>query len=131
MSPSASPHDQILKAAAKQKAELGSAAEETEPDLSLDLKEHQIKSLQQELQEAQDTHKTRLKYVSRIFWLVCGWLVCVAFAVFFAGWSFKAFNLSDQVLIAFITSTTINVVGLFVVVAKWLFPNGNGNKKAK
>jgi len=38
----------------------------------------------------------------------------------------------DKVLIAFITSTTINVVGLFVVVAKWMFPTvqNNTNEKA-
>jgi hypothetical protein len=29
-------------------------------------------------------------------------------------------------LIAFITSTTVNVVGLFVLVAKWMFPAGSG-----
>ncbi|MES9903676.1 MAG: hypothetical protein ABW168_13505, partial [Sedimenticola sp.] len=104
-----------------------------EPDLSLDLAEHQlfyqVEALKQELKEAQDTRELRLGYAGRIFWLVCAWLVCVAIAVFMSGFSLWNFNLSDKVLITFITSTTINVVGLFVVVAKWMFPNGNDKKK--
>ena len=62
----------------------------------------------------------------------CAWLVCVSVAVFFTGFSYKDFSLSGKVLIAFITSTTINVVGLFVVVAKWMFPTvqNNTNEKA-
>jgi len=36
-------------------------------------------------------------------------------------WRFQ-FALSDKVLIAFITSTTASVIGIFYVVAKWLFP---------
>jgi len=76
------------------------------------------------LKEAQDTHRLRLGYAGRIFWLVSAWLVCVAVAVYLSGFKLKGFELSSEVLIAFITSTTINVVGLFVVVAKWMFPNG-------
>jgi hypothetical protein len=36
-------------------------------------------------------------------------------------WRFY-FTLSDKVLIAFITSTTASVIGIFIIVAKWLFP---------
>ncbi len=133
MSSRISPHDLILKAAIKEKAEVSSSHQEPEPDLSLDLAEHQlfyqVEALKQELKEAQDTHELRLGYAGRIFWLVCAWLVCVAIAVFMSGFSLWNFNLSDKVLITFITSTTINVVGLFVVVAKWMFPNGNDKKK--
>jgi hypothetical protein len=33
------------------------------------------------------------------------------------------FELSDAVLIALITTTTVNVLGLFYIVARWLFPS--------
>ena len=36
---------------------------------------------------------------------------------------------SDAVIIALITTTTINVLGLFYIVARWLFPQKNSNDK--
>ena len=103
------------------------------PDLSLDLVEHklsfQVQTLEQELLESKDTQNLRLNYSNKIFWLVCSWLVCVAVSVFLAGFKIYNFSLSDKVLITFITSTTVNVVGLFVVVAKWMFPSNNNTKK--
>lgn len=36
---------------------------------------------------------------------------------------------SDSVLIALITTTTINVLGLFYVVARWLFPDKSASAK--
>ena len=35
----------------------------------------------------------------------------------------RTFYLSDNVLIALITSTTVNVIGIFVIAARWLFAN--------
>ncbi len=135
MSTKLSPEELILKAASKEKADVSSSLQEPEPDLSLDLAEHQlfyqVAVLKQELKESQDTHELRLGYAGRIFWLVCAWLFCVVIAVFMSGYSSNEFNLSDKVLITFITSTTITVVGLFVVVAKWMFPNnGNSSKNS-
>lgn len=126
-------HDLILKAAKKEKAVAPSAIPQAEPDLSIDLEEHQlfyqVEALKQQLKESQDTHALRLGYAGKIFGLVCLWLVCVAVAVFFCGFNLFGFHLSDKVLITFITSTTINVVGLFIVVAKWMFPNSNHKVK--
>jgi lipopolysaccharide export LptBFGC system permease protein LptF len=128
------PEELIQNVASRESTESYCLPSEPEPDLSLDLKEQQldfqVENLRQELKETKDTHDLRLGYSSRIFWLVCCWLVCVAASVFMSGFNFHGFSLSDNVLIAFITSTTVNVVGLFVVVAKWMFPNSN-NKKNK
>lgn len=105
------------------------------PNLEIDLEQHklshEVELLRQELKESQETHTLRLSYSGKIFYLVCVWLVCVTIAVFLSGFSFQGFSLSDKVLIAFITSTTVNVVGLFIVVAKWMFPsNPNNNKQS-
>ena len=66
--------------------------------------------------------------------IVC-WLIAVGVFVFMTGFRFEYFNnpecqircvyfsLSDNVLIAFITSTTATVIGIFYIVAKWLFPS--------
>ncbi len=102
-------------------------ADELEPNLSLTLSEHkdlyEIDSLRQALKEAVDTHKLRLQYTSRIFGMVCGWLLGVIVCILLTGFRVWSFQLSDSVLIAFITSTTVNVVGLFFVVAKWMYTN--------
>ncbi|MCP4263971.1 MAG: hypothetical protein GY777_00070 [Candidatus Brocadiaceae bacterium] len=98
------------------------------PNLRADLEESEVKFLKHKLLEAQDTHKLRLNYASRIFLIVCIWLGCVIVGVFLTGFKILGFSLSDKVLIAFITSTTISVLGLFIVVAKWLFPINNKKK---
>lgn len=102
------------------------------PDLGLDLQEHQLSfqvsvlqnevhTIQHALKEARDTHALRLSYTKKIFWLVVGWLACVVACIVLTGFKCYGFSLSEKVLIAFITSTTINVVGLFILVAKWMY----------
>ncbi len=102
------------------------------PDLELSLNEHReafeiqtiqlrVDALTQQHQETLDLHKLRLGYAQDIFRLVCAWLCCVVIGVMLAGFKAWGFSLSDTVLIAFITSTTVNVVGLFIVVAKWMY----------
>lgn len=100
-------------------------SEEVEPDLSRDLSEHKRDFFRQKLREDRDTHELRLKYSNRIFCLVCMWLACVVVSVFMSGFNFFGFKLSDTVLITFITSTTVSVLGLFIIVAKWMFPNNH------
>ncbi|WP_431022030.1 hypothetical protein ABMA09_18570 [Erwinia rhapontici] len=40
-------------------------------------------------------------------------------------------NLSEKIVIALITTTTINILGLAYIVARWLYPDPNGKKKNK
>ncbi len=96
------------------------------PDLGQSLREHKLEhevaSLKQQLKEDEDVHELRLSYTSKVFWLVCIWLIFVAVVICCTGFSLCSFALSDKVLITFITSTTVTVLGLFVIVAKWMFP---------
>lgn len=106
------------------------------PDLETDLGEHKLQyevdSLRQQLQESVDTHELRIGYANKIFWLVCIWLACVIAGVLLAGFHAFGFSLSDKVLITFIASTTINVLGLFVIVTKWMFQqNGKSSGQNK
>lgn len=103
------------------------------------------RSREQSLQEQIDTHDLRKRYTRHLFLLTCIWLSSVLMFVGLTGlkgtipfpfywtpaslnldcsycWRFY-FSLSDKVLIAFITSTTASVIGIFVIVAKWLFPS--------
>ncbi|HEV2862575.1 MAG TPA: hypothetical protein VGX48_16290 [Pyrinomonadaceae bacterium] len=83
------------------------------------------KRLTDELQEAKELHKYRKRYTSRLFWVIVLWLIAVNVYVILTATRKASFDLPDGVLIAFITSTTVAVIGLFVIVAKWLFPSAN------
>jgi len=58
-----------------------------------------------------------------LFWLIVVWLAFVVTYVGLTASTGGKFKLSDSVLIAFITSSTVSVLGLFVLAAKWLFPS--------
>ena len=81
-----------------------------------------IRQLEQNIAE-------RKKYANRIFYLVCSWLCFVGALVLLNGvqdwFTFIPFHLSDAVLIALITTTTINVIGVFLFVVRYLFPKDN------
>ena len=98
-----------------------------------DREEERVKVLQQDRQERQ-------KYAKYLFKLICAWLLGIFSIIMFSGFGattarfdmsdmpvvkrleFKpSFKLSDAVLLALIGGTTINVLGLFVIVANYLF----------
>ncbi len=60
---------------------------------------------------------------TRIFVIMAGWLIVVIGCVVLQGFRLLGFHLSDAVLIAFITTTTVNVIGLGYIVAKFFFSN--------
>jgi len=84
--------------------------------------------LRRHYQAAGDYLDLQEKYAFRLFVLVCVWLFAVLTAVFFSGFQPKLFIISDSVMIAFITSSTASVLGLFLLVAKWLFIKGERSR---
>lgn len=78
--------------------------------------------LRAELGRASELHDLRKTYTDKLFGLISWWLIIVVYLVILSAFFRPAFTLSDSVLIAFITSTTVTVIGLFIIVAKWLFP---------
>lgn len=61
----------------------------------------------------------RKEYTHKIFVLICFWLVLVGILLIASGNG--NLHYSDTVLITLLTTTTANVIGLFVFVAKYLF----------
>ena len=71
----------------------------------------------------QDTAE-RKKYAFRIFLLCCIWVSAVLLLLIAQGLSrFTQFHLSETVLLAAIGSTTANIIAVFVIVARYLFPD--------
>ncbi|HJP94430.1 MAG TPA: hypothetical protein VJ875_20890 [Pyrinomonadaceae bacterium] len=113
---------EITRAADNEKTQ----AQTTEPDnvLKYQLERLELENtrLSDENVELKDVHELRKQYIPNLFILTVAWLVTVIVIVWRAAEG-TPFYLSDNVLVALITSTTVNVIGIFVIAARWLFPH--------
>ena len=102
-----------------------SAVREEEADSRTELwEEDQAKKKgQQDLDERDSILEQRKKYAPALFWVLVTWLAIVIAILASQAWKACGFWLSDPVLIALLGTSTVNVVGLFYVVAKFLFPS--------
>ena len=71
------------------------------------------------IQEKLSEITARESYASKIFWTLIAWLIGVYALIILVG--LETLTISDSVLIALVTSTTINVIGLFGFVMRYLF----------
>jgi len=91
-----------------------SETSEEEEDLEHQQKKTLITGLKQDIEE-------RKKYAGRAFGLVAVWLFLIGVIIFLQGFKVKHFELSSGVLITLIGSTTSGVVGIFLIVTRYLF----------
>ncbi len=78
--------------------------------------------LEAEINDLTQDRDQRKTYANRLYWLIVGWLIVVGLIMLLHGLSPISFKLSVTVLTTLIGSTTISVLGLFVIVANYLFP---------
>lgn len=95
------------------------------------LERDQLRTQNHEIHGIRKRHAWLL-FILASLWVYVLWLVVLlqGFGQWFIGlpWFFQLkFKLSDPVMIAFMTSTTTTVLGLYGIAAYWLY--GNGNKK--
>jgi hypothetical protein len=64
---------------------------------------------------------TRFTVLGCLFLLIAMWILSVVALTVMLGFHFLGFTLPDAVIIAYITSTTASVLGLFIIAARWLF----------
>jgi hypothetical protein len=91
----------------------------------------EIEKLRAELDSFRQDMAQRKQYAPRLFVLTCCWLGAVAAILLLQGFSAGTthfFSLGNEVLIAILGTTTINVIGLLYVVAKYLFSNPTQNE---
>ncbi len=103
-----------------------------EPDAPIVAAEERIFGLEQKIQdliEARDRHEIRKPYIDKLFYLTVVWLAIVIIFLVLQATAKNFFSLPDSVLIAFITSSTVSVLGLFVLAARWLFPTSSKDTK--
>lgn len=87
--------------------------------LEIDKKREELRGFGQDIDE-------RKKYAKKSFKLVTRWLIGVFFLLLFQGFlstnEYVTFKLPESVLIAVVGGTTASIIGIFVVVANYLFP---------
>lgn len=82
-------------------------------------KQQELRKLTAETDKIVQDNTSRRKFSWAIFTVMVLWMVMVLFVVIFCATG--RWHLSDSVLIALITTTTATVIGVFVVVANYLF----------
>ena len=108
--------------------DLVQAGEPTEPDRqTLSLYDEETETLAKarlraEIDDLDQDRDQRRTYGSRLYWLIVGWLSVIGVIVLLHGFICVPFKLSVTVLTTLIGSTTASVLGLFAIVANYLFP---------
>lgn len=85
-------------------------------------KENSLVDLNLRREELEGKKQDRLQrkgYADKIFILLCLYLSAVMMLLYFNG--FGLTNLEASVLIALVTTSAANVIGIFILVAKYLF----------
>lgn len=81
--------------------------------------------------EAVDQRWLRLAVGLSVFGVSILWLIADVFLTLAVGWGEfygRPFKLDSTVVIAFLTTSTATVIGLFLVFLRWLYPQGPGSQ---
>lgn len=82
-----------------------------------ELVQAKVKSVHQDIDE-------RKNYAAKIFKLICWWVAGLLTVVCLSSWAGATrFRTATSVLLALVGSTTATVLGLFYIVAHYLFPD--------
>jgi len=76
----------------------------------------------EKLKSQRQDRKQRKKFSFMIFYFLCAYLVTVFLILFLSGLGRLSFELADGVLITLLSTTTVNMIGIFILVVKYLFP---------
>lgn len=98
------------------------AAVRTQQELNA-YEKHELRVKEAELQSLKNDIWARKIYSGLIFLVVVVWLGFILHIVIYTGCDWYRF--SDTVLVALITTTTLNIIGLFLAVTQYLFPKPN------
>ena len=77
----------------------------------------------EELENRRQDRAQRKVYADNLFTFLCFYMILVFFILYKSGSLYNSFELSDSVIIALITTTTANIIGIFAFVVRYLFKN--------
>lgn len=82
----------------------------------------------EELECRKQDREQRKRYANYIFGFLCTYMILVFVVLLLSGFCDIRFCLSDPVIIALITTTTANIIGIFIFVVKYLFKSSEDKK---
>ena len=90
-----------------------------------DLRKTKIQNdiLEETLNRLRQDRVQRKDYASMIFNFMCWYLAAVFFIIILKGITINCFYISDDVILALLGTTAIEVIGTFAFVARYLFGN--------
>lgn len=97
----------------------------------LDIRKTELDIRKEELEGRRQDRLQRKAYADNIFTFLCMYMIIIFVIIFKHGSLFNSFELSDSVIVALITTTTANIIGIFVFVVRYLFNTPNGKDKSK
>jgi hypothetical protein len=96
-----------------------------EPDAQTNLESFEREKQKAELDSFRQDTGERKRYARNIFILTCTWVGAIYILLIFQGfgglWRWN-FHLTDSIILTAIGSTTANIVGVFLIVARYFFP---------
>ena len=75
----------------------------------------------EKLKSQRQDRKQRKKFSFMIFYFLCAYLVTVFSILFLSGLGRLSFELADGVLITLLSTTPVNMIGIFILLVKYLF----------
>lgn len=83
----------------------------------------QNRMLESILKDKEQDRSQRKDYASMIFSFMCWYMFAVFFIIIMNGITVNHFHVSDDVILALLGTTAIEVIGTFAFVARYLFGN--------
>jgi|GEM_PF-1886702 len=93
----------------------------THGDIDYEIKLMSLKLQEEHLKGQRQDREERKAFSGKIFIFLCAFIVITMFILYHSGDEKTYFRLSDQILTVLLTTTTINVIGIFLFVARYLF----------
>lgn len=122
--PASTAFDQAVFGGARQE-------QQTAPESSVALAQAEAKRHEQATQQNGDYHRWRRNVAIALGIITLIWIMMeiIFMSAYGTGFLFShRFKASDNVIIAFITTATATIIGLFVIFMRWLFPSKNEEK---
>ena len=109
------------------------ADEEFVQDLEQDKKSEYIIQLlskrierkDEEIKDIQQDRSQRKEFADKLFDLMCWYLVGVYLLILMNGISTMNFHISDDIILALLGTTAVEIIGTFAIVARYLFSKNN------
>lgn len=86
-----------------------------------DIQQKKIQKLDEEIKDLQQDREQRKEFADKIFDFMRFYLFAVFFIIMLNGITINNFKVSDEVILALLGTTAIEVIGTFAIVARYLF----------